>query len=323
MRRAPEAAEYLRANLLRHGNPFGTLGRGRTKWAENLSLPERGKRIFFDGCMDSLMGYGETLMAAETRFQKIGIDMERLISLGRKLKLDKIIKKFGSKNEEYEMRLRRTVEVLRKLGIKVAHLKEGPCCGKPFHTYGFLKEFSAQVKKIQEWFEEAGVREIITPNPVCLYTFVNLIPRWEPKFDVRVKHVSQAVLERLRESRVDLRLGEPVKVVYHDPCYLARFLGITEEPREILSRIKGVTLVEAENNRLNTKCDGGGGIEIIYPELARGMAKGRVKELLATGADIIATSCAPCMMMLRIGVEEFNAGVEVLDIMDLVHKSLE
>lgn len=323
MKRAPEAAEYVRANLLKYGNAFGASGKERARWAEGLNLPERGERIFFAGCMDPLMGYGETLMGAEARLRRVGVDMGRLVGLGRRLKLDKAVRKFAVGNKEYEDTLRRTVEVLRRLGVEVAYLKKEPCCGKPFHTYGFLKEFSEHAKKVQERFEGEGVREIITPNPVCHYAFAEVIPQHAPGFNVGVRHVTQAILEKLKEDEVDPRLGEPVRVVYHDPCYLARFLGITEEPREILNRIEGVTLVEAENNRLNTKCDGGGGMEVVYPELARAMARDRAEELLATGAEVIATSCAPCVMMLKMGLRELEKDVEVLDVIDLVHRALE
>ena len=99
-------------------------------------------------------------------------------------------------------------------------------------------------------------------------------------------------------------------------------MGVVEEPREILRSIEGLTLVEPVNNKMATKCDGGGGIEVVYPKLARTIAANRYKELVDTGADLIVTACAPCIMMIRMGQNVLGRNERILDIVDVFYGAL-
>ena len=64
------------------------------------------------------------------------------------------------------------------------------------------------------------------------------------------------------------------------------------------------------------------GVEVVYPKIARKIAKDRMIELLDTGADLIVTACAPCIMMLKLGESELHRNVEIRDIVDVVYKAL-
>jgi Fe-S oxidoreductase len=54
------------------------------------------------------------------------------------------------------------------------------------------------------------------------------------------------------------------KVVYHDPCYLGRYRGVYDEPREVLSR--AVEVLEAPRNRERSFCCGAGGGQMFLGE---------------------------------------------------------
>ena len=119
----------------------------------------------------------------------------------------------------------------------------------------------------------------------------------------------------------ELRFPREVKVTYHDPCQLARYLGLIDEPRQILGAIKGIELVETDwtNREWATCCGGGGGFEAVFPELSEILAVNRAKELVETGAQIIVTHCPGCIMQLKAGIERLKIDdVEVLDLAQIV-----
>ena len=131
-------------------------------------------------------------------------------------------------------------------------------------------------------------------------------------------------LEKI-ENR-DLRFPRAAKVTYHDPCQLARYLGLTAEPRQILRSIKGLELVETDwtNGEWATCCGGGGGFEAVFPELSEILAENRTRELVATGASIIVTHCPGCILQIKDGLKKLKIDdVEVLDLAQVLAMAME
>ena len=106
-----------------------------------------------------------------------------------------------------------------------------------------------------------------------------------------MQYVNQAIQSgRLKFSR---RIDK--KVVYHDSCHLGRGAGVFDDPRSILRAIPGVQLVEMERNRRwSWCCGGGGGVPEADPELAQWSAADRMREAVASGAELVLTSSALC-----------------------------
>jgi len=160
--------------------------------------------------------------------------------------------------------------------------------------------------------------------PSCTYALRELFPRFLKGWEVEVSHFLEVVWERMKKG-MRFRLPQEVTVTYHDPCVLSRNLCVTEAPREILRSIEGVRFAEVERNNKewSTCCGGGGGFEVIFPEISHTLATNRVRELLNTGASLIVTSCPGCLIQLREGVKELNAeGVQVLDMAQLLRNAL-
>lgn len=322
----PKAVEIAKENVLKTKNPFGASPNERYAWAKNLNLPHKHNTIFFASCMNPLMGYGEALLSTAKKSEKIGIHFETMMSLGKlaqKLKLDKMMTGISKTNQEYQQTLLHAIDVLKELDVEFGFLyDEEPCCGGPLHTYGLLEDFKEHVKTVYKLLKDKGVTQIITINPICGGVFKKFYPDILNNFDIEVKHFTEVVAEKIKEKGLYFKAKKKRKVVFHDPCYLARFMRVVDAPRIILNSIDGWELVEPVNNKFDTKCDGGGGIEVVYPKIARKIAVDRTKELLATGADLIVTACAPCIMMLKLGRDEMKRKEEILDITDVIYMAM-
>jgi Fe-S oxidoreductase len=250
-----------------------------------------------------------------------------LASFQKKLGIDTagIYRKLMSKKGDDAQALRDAIKVLRKLGGGFGYLAdEEPCCGGILHYMGLHKDFATQAQVVYDKLESRGVKRIISIIPSCTHTLRKLIPDIIDKHNIEIKHFCEVVAENI--SSYELKFPKQVKVTYHDPCQLVRFMGLVEEPRQILRAIKGIELVETNwtNGKWATCCGGGGGFEAVFPELSQILATNRAKELLDTGAEIIVTHCPGCIMQLKTGLEELKAGnIEILDLTQILAMAME
>ena len=94
----------------------------------------------------------------------------------------------------------------------------------------------------------------------------------------------------------------PGSVTVHDSCYLARYNNVIAAPRDVLGAA-GVSITEMEKSGKNTFCCGAGGGR-MWMEETRGtrINEERTRQVLATGAETVATSCPFCMVMMTDGL---------------------
>jgi Fe-S oxidoreductase len=114
------------------------------------------------------------------------------------------------------------------------------------------------------------------------------------------------------------------KVVYHDPCTLGRQNDIYDEPRNVLKSIPGLQLLEVPIfNRENSVCCGAGSGGLwTETETEERIADVRLKQLIETGADIIAVACPYCLQMFEETLKSTDSDIEVKDVSELLFSSL-
>jgi len=327
----PPGLVYLADNITSKHNILGASKKTRANWAKDLNLPKETETIFFAGCGYQYTSELESLTALLRRMDKSIIGTELPASIAgfqKKLGIDPagIYRKVMAKGGDSEAQpLRDAVKVLSNLGVKFGYLgDEEPCCGGLLHYIGLQKEFAKSAEETYNKLKSIGVKRIIGIVPSCTYTLRNLIPNCVDGYDLEVRHLSEVILENI--SSRELRFPREVKVTYHDPCQMARYLGLVEEPRQILRAIKGIELVEADwtKGEWATCCGGGGGFEAVFPELSQILAVNRTKELIETGAEIIVTHCPGCIMQLKSGLKELKTeGVEIMDLVQIVAMAME
>ena len=215
---------------------------------------------------------------------------------------------------------RKLARLLNDLGINYAVLgREEGCCGNDVRRVGEEGLFQMLMEENMQTFEKYGVKRLFTTSPHCYNTFKNEYDGYEVKF------VLEIIYDAIKSGRLELKHPINKRVTFHDPCYLGRYNGMYELPREILKAIPGIELVEMPRNRERSFCCGAGGGNLVreYPGEDR-PNNIRAREAASTNAEILAVACPFCMIMLEDGVktEKLDDRIQVLDVIELVYESV-
>jgi hypothetical protein len=331
----PAGLTYLADNILTRQNILGVSKEQGARWALKLGLPPRADTVFFAGCGYQYSAQLEVLMSMAKAADKSVIGSElpmRFARFQKKLGLNlpgiysNVLARSSSRGGDVEVKpLEAAVKVLRKIGVQPGYLAENePCCGAPLNHAGFQDKFSANARQAYGKLKAAGVKQLIGIVPYCTHALKKLFPLYIDSYDIQVRHFIEIVAEKLPQLK--LKYPQKVRVTYHDPCQLVRFMGLVDEPRRILKAIENVELVETAWTRgeFSTCCGGGGGFETVFPELSEVLAVNRVTELMETKPDIIVTHCPGCIMQLKEGLKRLKKeSVQVLDLAELVASAIE
>ena len=225
----PAGLAYLADNIKRKDNIMGVSKREGARWAHGLNLPKSGETIFFAGCGYQFDSKLEALMKLIRAMDKsfIGVDNAMaLANLQKKLKLDGLfLKTLGLGSGEDGHPLRDAVAVLRKIGLNPAYLAEKePCCGGILHFMGAAKEFKSRSDAVNE---NLHAQRRQADNQYCAFLHLylkNLITQSNGQSGIAVQHFSEVVAENI--GKLKLKFPTAVKVTYHDPCQMVRYLGI-------------------------------------------------------------------------------------------------
>ncbi len=213
---------------------------------------------------------------------------------------------------------RAMVNILRKAGVSFGILEEARCTGDPAKQIGneFLFQEIAQ-QNISD-FLSLGVNKIITLCPHCYNTFTRHYPQLGGLYSI-IPH-SVFLDSLLQLGKINTKRNSKL-ITYHDPCYLGRHNNVFTEPRHVLSSVG--RLVEMPRNRKLSFCCGGGGGNYWAEETGTRINQARAREALDTRADIIATSCPFCLLMMVDGAKKFTEGERIFDVAELIDSQLQ
>lgn len=195
------------------------------------------------------------------------------------------------------------VKVLESLGVEVLYEPEQTCCGQPAFNAGYWKESKAVCKKFIDDFSKSDL-PIVTPSASCKGFIVNYMPKvFEGDSELeRVERIGSNVME-FSEYLTNVLKKTDVKAIfnalatYHDSCAALRECRIKEGPRELLSKVKGLRLVEMADTE--TCCGFGGTFAVKFSAISAAMADQKIDHALATGADCIISTDISCLMHIE------------------------
>jgi Fe-S oxidoreductase len=221
----------------------------------------------------------------------------------------------------YDPRGREIIEafanVMRHLGTSFGVLKREKCTGDPARRLGNDLVFAELAESNLQALQEGVVKKLVSICPHCVRTIAE---DWkEFGAQIAIEHHS----EFMARHQHLLPAGDTGKrVVFHDPCYLGRYRGIYEEPRDVIRNL--ATIIDPPRARERSFCCGaGGGLVFLGEETGERVNHARAKELAATGADVIGAACPFCNTMFRDALAtQGSNGPELLDIAQIAAASL-
>src|SRR6476620_6759325 len=177
---------------------------------------------------------------------------------------------------------------LHAAGVSFAVLgQEESCTGDPARRMGNDYVFQILAGSAVDTLKRYGMEErtIVTACPHCFNTIANEYGQLGGSF--RVQHHSVFLQGLLADGRLRVADDNAAgSVTLHDSCYLTRYNGVVEAPRDILGSVPGLELREMERNGKQTFCCGAGGGR-MWMEETRGtrINAERTRQALDTGAE--------------------------------------
>ena len=232
----------------------------------------------------------------------------------------------GAFDDRYKKVTREFAKLLTYLGTDYAVLGiEETDSGDIARRAGNEMLFQMQALQNIEILNGYEVKKIVTCCPHDFNTLKNEYPELGGKYEVW--HHSQFLADKLKNGAIK-GVSEALsskKIVFHDPCYLGRANGEYIAPRSVLEAIPSVKVEMKRNKSFGLCCGAGGGQ--MFKEAEKGDKEvfiERTEEAIATGADIIATACPFCMVMMTDGIKYKNQEERMknYDIAELLSLSL-
>ncbi len=216
------------------------------------------------------------------------------------------------------------VRVLNRNGVEVFVPPGQHCCGFPSLNAGnWYTAFQAARSNI-EVLDSEKFDVILTACPTCARALKSYYPLLL-KEDRRAKVLSEKVLDvseflygylNINELRA-LQFSETV--TYHDPCHLARGLGIVDEPRQMLKKISGLKLIEMNN--AGRCCGGAGFFGFEHYDLSKRILVPKIEAVISTGASCLVTGCPACIMQFSGSLKTHNVDLPVLHTIQVLDRA--
>lgn len=191
--------------------------------------------------------------------------------------------------------------VMQHLGTTFGVLKKEKCTGDPARRLGNDLVFQQLAEQNLKTLAQSKVAKIVSICPHCVRT---ISKDWREFGEAPpIEHHSE-FMARHQHKLPQVGSGTPgtpeaaVKIVYHDPCYLGRYRGTYDEPREVLAR-SGEVIDPPRSRERSFCCGAGGGLAFLGEESGERVSHARAKELVATGADVVGAACPFCNTMFR------------------------
>ncbi len=213
---------------------------------------------------------------------------------------------------------RDTARLLSAAGYDVVVPRGQGCCGALHLHAGRLGEFRRMAGRFMASYERD--LDVIVANAAGCGSALREYGHWlhdgdAEAFSRKVRDISEVLVES------ELSLGElRGTVTYHDACHLAHGQRIRSQPRDLLKRIPGLTLVELPDSEL---CCGSAGVyNLLEPEIAAELGRRKVERIRETGARIVAAGNPGCLMQIAQHCRAQGLEIEVTHPVSLLARAL-
>jgi glycolate oxidase iron-sulfur subunit len=218
-----------------------------------------------------------------------------------------------------------TVRLLVRHGCEVVVPAEQVCCGALHLHSGDRQEARHLARRNIDVFLAENVDAIIANVAGCgaaMKEYGELL-KDDPRYAERASRFS-ALVKDVTEFLADLPLSDGLGplhqvVTYQDPCHLLHAQGIKSQPRALLQAIPGLELVEMSHP---DQCCGSGGLyNITHPRMADLLLQRKMRDVAATGAQVIVTANVGCALQLEAGLKRYGLAGRVAHVVELLDES--
>ena len=214
--------------------------------------------------------------------------------------------------------------VLERIGMDVRYDRRQTCCGQPAFNTGYREESMKLAMRFLDIFHEDGSEYIIAPTGSCVamvttfYGMMSDMPTayQEKLVDVqgRVREFTSFLVDVLHIDDVGAEFD--ARVTVHDSCHALRELGIKHQPRVLLNKVRGTTLVE--NDAAEQCCGFGGTFAVKYADISTAMTEEKIDAIIRCGADVVTGVDSSCLMQLHGALRRKTSVVRSMHIADIL-----
>lgn len=213
------------------------------------------------------------------------------------------------------------VEILERLGHTVDYPERQTCCGQPPFNSGYWDESRTAAEAMLDAFKDSEV--VVSASGSCgamLKVFYGDLfkntPQQKAAQELAAKtwEFSDFLVNKLGVTDVGASFN--AKVTFHDGCHGLRELGIKDAPRQLLSKVKGLELVEMKDGPIC--CGFGGTFAVKFPEISTAMGEVKADLILETGADYVVSNDSSCLMHIQGYMDRQNKKVKGLHLAEVL-----
>jgi L-lactate dehydrogenase complex protein LldE len=215
-----------------------------------------------------------------------------------------------------------TIKLLEDAGCRVSVPENQTCCGQPAYNTGDNPDTAKIAHQVIAAFEKFDY--VVVPSGSCGGMIKHHYPEvlaedenWAP----RAKALAAKTFELtsfLDNVLKDLKIAAAweTAATYHDSCSGLREMGVKEQPRNLLSKVNGLTLEEGEQAEA---CCGFGGLFCVkYPEISENMVDVKVDDIVATNAKVLLGGDLGCLLNISGRLSRRNIDVEVRHVAEVL-----
>ncbi len=212
-------------------------------------------------------------------------------------------------------------KLIEAAGCEV-HVPLQTCCGQPAYNSGDTENAKALARQLIAAFE--GYDYVVAPSGSCGGMVKSHYPKLlkdDPAWAERAKSLA-AKTHELISFLTDVRAMTSVdaafegRATYHDSCSGLRELGIKEQPRQLLASVKGLNLVEMEDNEVC--CGFGGTFSIKYPDISNAMVQKKIDHASMATPDVLLAGDLGCLMNMAGKLKRQGSSITVRHVAEVL-----
>jgi len=213
------------------------------------------------------------------------------------------------------------IKVLKSVGCNVSYNENQTCCGQPAFNAGFWEESKDVCSKFINDFN--GADYIVAPSASCIGFIKNYyskifqqstVNKEAVEIGLRAYEFSDFMVNVLKVETLNSTFN--AKITYHDSCAGLRECGIKQEPRKLLSMVKGLEIVEM--NDVETCCGFGGSFAVKFNAISTAMADQKITNALETKAEYIVSTDMSCLMHVEGRINNNGDKIKVIHLADVL-----